>query len=114
MILERLRPRRWLTRNTGRRLIWAAALLAAAITVNVIGIRMVGNLDNWQRWMADHAGYFFAWRLLLYAGTAYGWWRMHRRLRQREPDGAAHRRLVRVEIAAGLALVALEASLLWP
>lgn len=113
MIPARPRARRRFARNAGRGLIWAAGLLAAAIAVNAIGIRMVGNLDNWQRWMSDHAGYFFAWRLALYAGTAYGWWRLHRRLHQHEPDSAAHQRLVRVTIAAGLALVALEASLLW-
>ncbi|OYW19494.1 MAG: hypothetical protein B7Z52_03505 [Burkholderiales bacterium 12-64-5] len=49
-------------------------------------------------------------RLLLYAATAYGWWWMRGRLRQREPSAEAHKRLLRTEIAAVIAVVALEAS----
>ena len=50
------------------------------------------------------------WRLLLYAATAYGWWWMRGRLRQREPSAEAHQRLRRTEIAAVTALVLLEGS----
>ena len=46
----------------------------------------------------------------LYAATAYGWWWMRRRLREREPSPEAHQRLLRVEIAAVVTLVLLEGS----
>ncbi len=46
----------------------------------------------------------------LYAATAYGWWWMRRRLREREPSPEAYQRLLRVEIAAVVALVLLEGS----
>ncbi|MCD9007485.1 hypothetical protein LDO31_14795 [Luteimonas sp. XNQY3] len=108
-------PSRWrrlFTRATARRLMWIAVLLAAAIAANVVGIRIAGSLDGWRQWMEEHAGFFLVWRLLLYGATAYGWWWMRQRLRAREPDGVAHRRLVRVEVAAVVVLVALEGSLL--
>ena len=87
-------------------------LLVAAVAVNVVGIRIAGGIEGWQRWMDAHAGVFLAWRLLLYGVTVWGWLWMRRRLRAREPDRIAGQRLLRVEIAAVVAVVALEASLL--
>ena len=81
-----------------------------AIGVNAAGIHVVGSIDGWQRWLAANRGYFFAWRLLLYAATACGWWWMRRRLRDREPSAEAQQRLRRVEVAAVLTLVLLEGS----
>ena len=102
---------RWLfNRRVGRALLWTFGLLALAIVANVVGIRLAGSLEGWQHWMADHAGLFFVWRMALYAGTVWGWLWMRRRLRAREPEGRAQQRLLRVEIAAVLAVVALEAS----
>ncbi len=103
----------WLfNRRAGLVLLWTVLLLVAAIAVNVVGIRIAGGIDGWQRWMDAHAGVFLAWRLLLYGVTVWGWLWMRRRLRAREPDGVAGQRLLRVEIAAVVAVVALEASLL--
>ncbi|MBX6317211.1 MULTISPECIES: hypothetical protein [Pseudomonadota] len=102
---------RWLfNRRVGRTLLWASGLLILAIVANVVGIRLAGSIEGWQRWMADHAGLFFVWRAVLYAGTVWGWLWMRRRLRAREPEGGAQQRLLRVEIAAVLAVIALEAS----
>lgn len=104
---------RWLfNRRMGRTLLGVTVPLTVAIAVNLIGIRMVGSIDGWKRWLDAHADYFLAWRLLLYAGTAYGWWWMRKRLRAREPQTASHQRLLRVEIAAIVAFVVLEGSLL--
>lgn len=97
-------------RRLGLALAWAAALVGIAAALNVAGIRVVGSIDGWTHWLRAHAGYFLAWRLCLYAATAYGWWWMRRRLRQYEPDSEAHQRLRRTEIAAVAALVLLEAS----
>lgn len=92
--------------------LWAFLLVAAAATANFIGIRMAGNSEAWQLWMQDHAGWFLGWRLILYAGTIAGWVWMRRRLISREPGHATRLRLLRIEIAAVVAFIALEASLL--
>jgi hypothetical protein len=83
-------------------------LIAAAI--NVIGIQLVGDIDGWTRWLDERAGYFLAWRVCLYAGAAYGWWNMRRRLRARDASADARRRLLRAEIGAVAAFLLLEVS----
>ena len=98
--------------RAGTASVWAFLLIVVAATVNFIGIRVAGNTDAWQRWMKEHAGWFLGWRLILYGATVAGWIWMRRRLMKREPDPAAHYRLLRVEIAAVAAFIALEASLL--
>lgn len=98
--------------RAGTASIWAFLLVAAAATANFIGIRMAGNAEAWDLWMKQHSSWFFAWRLLLYAGTVAGWVWMRRRLAARERDRATHLRLLRAEIAAMVAFIALEASLL--
>ncbi|AMR77728.1 MULTISPECIES: hypothetical protein [Betaproteobacteria] len=104
---------RWLfNRRVGLALLWTVPLLIAAVAVNMLGIRIAGGIEGWQRWMDAHAGVFLVWRLLLYGVTVWGWLWMRRRLRVREPDAVAGQRLLRVEIAAVVAVVALEASLL--
>ena len=91
-------------------LLWVLLVGSIAVSVNVAGIHVVGSIDGWQRWLAANRSYFFAWRLLLYAATACGWWWMGRRLRDREPSAEAQQRLRRVEIAAVITLVLLEGS----
>jgi hypothetical protein len=97
-----------------RQLAWALlaalALILAAAGVNLIGIRIVGDIGAWAKWLREHRLEFLAWRLCLYGATAWGWVWMRSRVRQREPD--AHRRLRRVEIAAVLVIVAIEAMAL--
>lgn len=104
---------RWLSsRRAILVLVWAVSLLIAATAVNVVGIRIAGSIEGWQRWMAAQSGAFLVWRLLLYAITAWGWLWMRRRLRTREPERAAGQRLLRAEVASIVAVIALEASLL--
>ncbi|MFG1304657.1 hypothetical protein V5F34_11025 [Xanthobacter autotrophicus] len=98
--------------RAGGATLWALLLLAAAALANLIGIRMAGDIEGWELWMKAHAAWLLGWRLLVYGATVAGWIRMRRRLREREPDGTAHGRLLRVEIAAVAAFIALEASLL--
>ncbi|HHQ4822932.1 TPA: hypothetical protein ACSQZH_000720 [Pseudomonas aeruginosa] len=101
---------RWL--SSRRAILVLVSLLIAATAVNVVGIRIAGGIEGWQRWMAAQSGAFLAWRLLLYAATAWGWLWMRRRLRAREPEHAAGQRLLHAEIAAIVAVIVLEASLL--
>ncbi|GKT02078.1 hypothetical protein AVKW3434_21835 [Acidovorax sp. SUPP3434] len=104
---------RWLPgRRAAVALLWAAAVIAVAVVANLVGIRMLGSISQWDRWLQEQAVWFFAWRLALYAVSGWGWVWMRRRLCAREPDGNAHQRFLRAEIAAAMALVALECSLL--
>lgn len=112
MSLAWLRSRRWFSRPAGQLIIWAVLLIVAAFVINVIGIRLLGSVERWEHWMDDNAGLFLAWRLLLYAATAWGWIWMRKRLLAREPDATARQRLQRAEIAAVLAITALEVSTL--
>ena len=101
----------WLfNRRIGVGLLCTLLVVAVAAVVNIAGIHVVGGLDDWQHWLQAHAGHFLVWRLCLYGATAYGWWWMRRRLREREPSPEAHQRLLRVEIAAVVTLVLLEGS----
>ncbi len=93
-----------------RSLLWMLLVAGVAVGVNIAGIHVVGSVDGWQRWLKANRGYFFAWRLLLYTATAYGWWWMRRRLLEREPSAESHQRLRRVEIASLITLVLLEGS----
>ncbi len=55
---------RWLSsRRAILVLVWAVSLLIAATAVNVVGIRIAGSIESWQRWMAAQSGAFLAWRL---------------------------------------------------
>ncbi|MBB0025235.1 MULTISPECIES: hypothetical protein [Burkholderiaceae] len=101
----------WLfNRRVGVGLLWVVLVIGVAVGANVAGIHIIGSIDGWQHWLAAHRGYFFVWRLLLYAATGYGWWWMRRRLREREPSVEARQRLLRVEVAALITLVLLEGS----
>ena len=101
----------WLfNRRVGVALLWTSLVVAAAVAVNIAGIHVVGGVEGWQHRLQAHACHFFVWRLCLYGATAYGWWWMRRRLLRREPSRETHQRLLRTEVAAVIAVVALEAS----
>jgi hypothetical protein len=104
----------WLfNRRTVRALLWSLLLLALAVAANVAGIALIGSVDGWRQWMVQASGYFLIWRLCLYGVTIYGWLWMRRRLLAREPDAQTQRRLLRTEMAGGMAIAALEISLLF-
>jgi len=106
-----LRPRGLFHRSVGKALLWTVLLLALAVVANVLGIYLLGSIDDWQSWLDAAAGVFFVWRLCLYAATIYGWRWMRRRLLAREAGDDARKRLIRAEVAAVIAIVALEISL---
>ena len=101
----------WLfNRRVGVVLLCTLLVVAVAAAVNIAGIHMIGGVEGWQHWLQAHAGHFFVWRLGLYGAAAYGWWWMRRRLLRRESSRETHQRLLRTEIAAVIAVVALEAG----
>ncbi|HEX7638013.1 MAG TPA: hypothetical protein VF457_06410 [Burkholderiaceae bacterium] len=107
-----MRPPRWLRAVAGRRvavaLAWVLLLVALAAAVDAVGVRVVGSVTGWQRWLRAHEGAFLAWRLALYSATAWGWWRMRARLRRRAPAAEARRRLLRAEVAAVIVILLVE------
>lgn len=101
----------WLfNRRVGVALLCTLLVVAVAAEVNIAGIHMIGGVEGWQHWLQAHAGHFLVWRLCLYGATAYCWWWMRRRLLRRESSRETHRRLLRTEIAAVIAVVSLEAG----
>jgi hypothetical protein len=105
-----LRPVWLFNRRVGVALLSSLLVGGIAVAVNIAGIRIIGGIDGWEHWLRAHADHFLVWRLFLYAATAYGWWWMRGRLRQREPGTEIHQRLLRVEIAAVVTLALLEGS----
>lgn len=97
-------------RRAGLVLLGTLLVLLAAVAANIVGIHLAGGIDAWQTWLTAHSTHFLAWRLLLYAGTVCGWLWMHRRVLAREPDAGTRRRLLRADLAAVVAVAALELS----
>ena len=83
-------------------------LVAIAVAINLVGIRVVGGVSGWTHWLKEHSGHFFVWRLCVYGLTAYGWWRMRKRILVRESGAESAVRLSRAEISAVLTIIALE------
>ena len=81
--------RHWLlnlmfNKYTGWTLLCFIALGCVALAVNIVGIRMIGDIDRWTQWLKEKAAFFLLWRLCLYITVAYGWWWMRERVIQRE------------------------------
>lgn len=95
-------------RLLGRGAAWALSLVVAVILINVLAIRLLGDVQAWSNWLRDHTLGLLLWRLCLYAALIYGWRWMRARLLQREPDATT--RLRRAECAGVAALVLLEVS----
>lgn len=103
---------RGLFHRSATSLLWVLAILFIAVGVNLIGIHLAGNVSSWNRWLQEHSLYLLAWRLCLYGGTAYGWWWMRDRVLRRELTDHSRTRFRRIEVAAVLAVLALEGTVL--
>ena len=79
---------RWLlnglfNKYTGWTLLCFIALGCVAFAVNMVGIRIAGDIDRWTQWLKAKAAFFLVWRLCLYVVVGYGWWWMRNRVIQR-------------------------------
>lgn len=109
--LQRVQGRwwKWLALTVG----WLGLLIVVMIVLQAFDPHLIEQAAHWQPWVQRHAAVFLVWRLMLYGGIAYGWWRLRRRLFQQPtipPD--TRKRLRRTQWAAVLALLLLEGSLL--
>lgn len=91
-------------------LLWVVTIAAVALGINLLGVHTFGSAGAWSRWFVAHRWYFLTWRLCVYGGTAYGWWWMRGRVMRREPSLQTASRLCRAEVAALLAILAIEGS----
>ncbi|GKT24398.1 hypothetical protein [Acidovorax sp. SUPP3334] len=99
-----------LNRRLGIAFLWMALVMGIAVAANLVGIRMLGGIEAWSQWLTAHAGYFFAWRLVLYGATAWGWRRLRICHHQNGKNSDELARIRRVEVATMLAVLLLEAS----
>ena len=100
---------RWLfNRRIGRTLLGFMGLGLVAFIVNLVGIRIAGDVQEWSAWLKDHAPIFLIWRLCLYGAVGYGWWWMRRRIIARENNPNTKSRFARIEVSTVFALITLE------
>ena len=85
-------------------------LVLVTVSVNIVGIKLVGDVQSWNRWLGDHSRIFLAWRVLLYVLAALGWLWLRQRVRSREPTRETRARFIRMEIAAVSTLLILECT----
>ncbi|WJJ93288.1 hypothetical protein [Neopusillimonas aromaticivorans] len=100
---------KWLALAVG----WLGLLVVLMAGLQALNPHLIEQAAHWQPWVQRHAGVFLIWRLMLYGGIAWGWWRLRRRLLQQPtipPD--TRKRLRRTQWAAVMALLLLEGSLL--
>lgn len=102
--------RRVFNRQVGLILLGLFMVVIVAMAVNVVGIRLMGDIPAWEIWLRKQAGVFFVWRLFLYAGTTWGWLWMRRRVLKREPSPETKARLRRIEWCALASIVMLEVT----
>ena len=103
----------WLfNRRVGWALFWASVLIGVCLVINLVGIHLLGGIGQWERWMAAHTAHFLAWRAGLYAALGLGWFRVRRKVVAVDAPIHAQVRLLRAEIAAVIAIVVLESTVL--
>jgi hypothetical protein len=105
--------RSWLfSKRLGWALFWASVLIGVCVVINLVGIHLLGGVGQWERWMAAHTAHFLAWRAGLYATLGVAWIRVRRKVVDVDAPIHAQVRLLRTEIAAVIAIVVLESTVL--
>ena len=102
--------RKLFNRRMGLTLLVVLLVVSVAVMVNFVGIQIAGDIPAWESWLKDNAPVFFIWRMCLYAGTAYGWFWMRKRVIQRETAPEGINRIKRVEVCAVASILLLEVT----
>ncbi|MCD5997164.1 hypothetical protein KDX38_26865 [Pseudomonas sp. CDFA 602] len=85
------------------------SLLMALLVVTFLTFvsKVFGDLEQFSEWQRTHYGYMLAWRLLVYATLAFGWFKIRKQLAQQAssdiPAG-----LMRCEVIALLLIALME------
>ena len=107
--MNRLFPWRWprcFPRRLGLALL-KGFLLGLAMAMILGGLRST-SVEDWRGFVAEHAGLFLAWRLMLYAVIAWGGWRVCLRQAESGAPPEFRRRWRRIGIAVAGTIVLLE------
>ncbi|MDA8520380.1 hypothetical protein [Acidovorax sp. NCPPB 4044] len=104
------RGARLVMRSVGRATIWVGLLIGVAVAINLLGIRAVGGAAAWEQWIKAHASFFMVWRIFLYTVAILMWRRLRIRLQRAGTGVEELGRIRRVEVAAVLAALLLEAG----
>jgi len=84
-------------------------LSVVAMVITVALLRLFGSMEAWEQWRANHYAILLTWRLMLYVGLAFAWFKLKARL----PEQARmthSKRLRRVEILVALLVALIEVS----
>lgn len=100
---------RLISKNLFTIVIWIVALSLMVALVHFAGKQLLDQSIDWNTWLQNNATYFFIWRTVIYALTAYGWFNMRKRVLQRELSLDSIKRFKRTEIAALIAIIVFEA-----
>ncbi|RMR26810.1 hypothetical protein ALP91_01906 [Pseudomonas savastanoi pv. glycinea] len=85
------------------------SLLMALLVVTFLTFisKVFGDMEQFSEWQRTHYGYMLAWRLLVYATLAFGWFKIRKHLTQQAssdiPAG-----LMRCEVIALLLIALME------
>ncbi|MHC8349729.1 hypothetical protein ACYZT7_10195 [Pseudomonas sp. RT4P38] len=98
------------TRRTpkGQLILWVALITLAVVVIGLLGIDAAHNITGLSQWLRTQASALLIWRLTLYSGTVYGWYRMRRRFAYQGFTSPRHQRLLHAEVAAVSAIALLE------
>lgn len=66
---------------------WPVLLTIMLVTIFLAVIAQVfGDLDRFREWQRAHYGYMLAWRLMVYAVIALGWFKIRAHLKEKAPS----------------------------
>ncbi|WP_237881396.1 hypothetical protein [Pseudomonas sp. PGPR40] len=95
-------------------MLWAVLITLIVVVIGLLGIEVANDMNGWSNWLKSQTTALLIWRLALYGATAYGWYRMHRRLTSEGLSSQQHQRLMYAEIAAVVAIALLELHTIRP
>lgn len=96
-------------------LFWLILMILIALGVCMVGVRIAGDIEQWENWLIRYALVFLLWRMVLYAGLIYGWVWMRKRVIAREAGNGSDqtqikRRLLVCEVCAIVVMLMMEVS----